>query len=216
MSGTEDGNGYYGSYVPDSFVYSDYHPDVVENVMNRQKSLVSKFKKAPHTGMFMILDDLGYDSKILREKSLRSLFMNGRHFNIFLCMTFQYLKDMPPAIRGNIDYIFILKDNSRENAEKLFQSFGGVFPDFPSFRHVMECCTENYECMVIDNTSNSKNLEDNVFWYKARMYDKPFKMGSPAFWQLHNQKYNKNYEQTMRKNNVDKKKTVNIRIKKLK
>lgn len=214
MSGTEDGNGYFSNYVPDSYVYSDYHPDVIENVLDRQRMMVKK--KLPNAGMFIVLDDLGYDQKTMREKSLRSLFMNGRHFKIFLMMTFQYVRDMSPAIRTNIDYIFILKDNSKENAEKLYQAFGGIFPNYDSFRHTMECCTENYECMVIDNTSHSRKKEECVFWYKAKVYDKPFKMGSAAFWALHKKKYDKHHDDKSRKNPEGQKKGPSIKIHKLK
>lgn len=211
MSGTEDGNAAYSKIIPDSFVYSDYHPDVIDNVMERQKQM--QLRKVANSGMFIVLDDLGFDAKILKEKSMRYLFMNGRHLNIFLCMTFQYVKDMPPAIRSNIDYVFINKDNSKENIEKLYSCFGGFFPNIDTFRHVMDNCTENYECMVIDNTSNSKHIEDNVFWYKAHFPTPKFRMGSPEFWALHNKKYNKDYG--MKRKTVVSKTKSQFKVKKL-
>ena len=35
------------------------------------------------------------------------------------------------------------------------------------FFQVMDQCTENYECLVINNNAKSNKLEDQVFWYKA-------------------------------------------------
>jgi hypothetical protein len=42
--------------------------------------------------------------------------------------------------------------------------------------------TENYECMVIDNKTQSNKLEDQVFWYKAS--EANFRMCSPDLWEL--------------------------------
>jgi hypothetical protein len=47
----------------------------------------------------------------------------------------------------------------------------------------MDSCTENFECLVIDNTSKSNRLEDQVFWYKADNHN-DFRLGSKEFWEL--------------------------------
>jgi hypothetical protein len=46
-----------------------------------------------------------------------------------------------------------------------------MFPTFESFCGVLDACTDNYECLVIDNATRSNNLEDLVFWYKASPHD---------------------------------------------
>ena len=45
----------------------------------------------------------------------------------------------------------------------------------------MDQCTQNYECLVIDNTSQSNKIEDCIFWYKAEMHG-DFRIGAPEFW----------------------------------
>ena len=45
----------------------------------------------------------------------------------------------------------------------------------------MDQCTENYECLVINNTSNSNKLEDCVFWYRADQHEE-YQIGSKQFW----------------------------------
>ena len=42
-----------------------------------------------------------------------------------------------------------------------------MFPTFESFAQVMDQCTENYECLVINNNAKSNKLQDQIFWYKA-------------------------------------------------
>ena len=119
--------------------------------------------------------------------------MNGRHWKILFMITMQYCMDLPPSLRANIDYIFIMRENIIQNREKLYKHFFGIFPTFDSFNEVMNQCTENYECLVLDNTSKSNKIEDVVFWYKAKIGRK-FKMGSPALWDHHRRNYNKNHD----------------------
>ena len=53
----------------------------------------------------------------------------------------------------------------------------------------MDACTENYECLVLDNTVKSNKIQDCVFWYKATVR-KGFKVGSPQLWNMHKKMYN--------------------------
>ena len=64
----------------------------------------------------------------------------------------------------------------------LFDNYASVFPSFEFFCQVMDQCTQNYECLVIDNTTQSSKLEDSVYWYKANMHG-DFRIGAPEFWQ---------------------------------
>ena len=191
MSGTEDGNGAFKKVMPDSFVYSQYEPDVLARLIKRQKRLCKN--NVPNSGVFLIIDDCTYDKKMLKDPNMRAVFMNGRHWKIWLVMTMQYMMDMGPDMRTNIDYVFVLRENIIQNRERLYKSFFGIFPTFDMFNQVMDQCTENYECMVLDNTSHSNRIEDCVFHYKARDLGK-FKMGSPEFWQVHRSVYNPRYD----------------------
>ena len=140
----------------------------------------------------MLLDDCMYDSKFLKDTCIRQCFMNGRHYNIFFMLTMQYVMDLPPALRANVDYVFILRENIIQNREKLYKSFFGIFPSFDMFSKVMDACTENYECLVLDNTVKSNKITDCVFWYKATVR-KGFRVGSPNLWKLHKKMYNPKY-----------------------
>jgi len=197
MSGTEESNEHYKEFIPDSFIYGDYEPDVIEKVINRQRDVVKKLKptekESVTNNVFMLLDDCMYDNKWTRDKNIRGIFMNGRHWKILFMITMQYCMDLPPSLRANIDYVFILRENIIQNREKLYKHFFGIFPTFDSFNEVMNQCTENYECLVLDNTSKSNKIEDVVFWYKAKIGRK-FKMGSPALWEHHRRNYNPKHD----------------------
>ena len=190
MSATEESNEHYKTMVPDLFIYSDFNADVITNLIAQQKAKLKKGNKEP---VFILLDDCMYDKKHMKHLNIRSIFMNGRHWNIFFMLTMQYCMDITPDLRANIDYVFILRENIRQNRDKLYKHFFGIFPDFNTFSEVMDQCTENYECLVLDNTSKSCKIEDCVFWYKARP-DRKFKIGSKSLWRHHKANYNPKHD----------------------
>ena len=191
MSGTEEGNGFYGSLVPKLFIHNEYNTAIIDNVLKRQRQVLKEVKAEinsygktnidPRT--FVILDDCLYDSKWARDKLMRLLFMNGRHWKIMLVITMQYPLGVPPVLRTNIDYVFILREPYIANRRRIYENYAGMFPTFESFCQVMDQCTENYECLVINNNSKSNDLKDQVFWYKADGHP-DFKLGSKKFWDL--------------------------------
>ena len=189
MSATEDGNHHYKSFVPDLFIYGDYDREAIERVLDRQKSISIRGQTPPSA--FLLLDDCMYDRKFMKDTCIRQCFMNGRHWKIFFMLSMQYCMDLSPDLRANVDYVFILRENIVQNREKLYKSFFGVFPNFNTFQKVMDACTENFECLVLDNTSKSNRVEDCVFWYKAAIR-KNFRCCAPQLWALHKQRYDPN------------------------
>ena len=191
ISGTEAGNGFYGKMVPKLFIHDEYNSAIIENILKRQKMVVRQLKKEteaygrstidPRT--FVILDDCLYDNTWARDKLMRLLFMNGRHWKLMLVITMQYPLGVPPNLRTNIDYTFILREPYIANRKRIYENFAGMFPTFESFCQVMDQCTENYECLVVSNNAKSNKLEDQIFWYKASGHG-DFKLGSKEFWEM--------------------------------
>jgi len=191
ISGTEAGNGFYASHVPKLFIHEEYNTLLIENVLRRQKTVLKQMKKEtlqyqrttidPRT--FVILDDCLYDASWSRDKMMRLLFMNGRHWKIMLIITMQYPLGIPPNLRTNIDYVFILREPYLTNRKRIWENYASMFPTLEAFCSVMDQTTENFECLVINNNSKSNKLHDQIYWYKAE--DHPaFKLGSKEFWDI--------------------------------
>ena len=191
ISGTEEGNGFYGKLVPKLFIHNEYNTAIIENILKRQRTVLKQIKKEIETykrstidpRAFVILDDCLYDATWTRDKMMRLIFMNGRHWKIMLVITMQYPLGVPPTLRTNIDYVFILREPYIANRKRIYENYAGMFPTFESFCQVMDQCTENYECLVINNNSKSNRLHDQVFWYKADNHN-DFRLGSKEFWDL--------------------------------
>lgn len=191
VAGTEEGNGFYNKLVPKLFIHNEYNTAIIENVLKRQRQVLKQIKKDvitykksnidPRT--FVILDDCLYDATWTRDKMMRLLFCNGRHWKVMLIITCQYPLGIPPMLRTNIDYVFILRESYISNRKRIYDNYCGMFPTFESFCQVMDSTTENYECLVIDNNVKSNKLQDMVYWYKGTDHN-DFKLGSKEFWEL--------------------------------
>jgi hypothetical protein len=68
----------------------------------------------------------------------------------------------------------------------------------------MDQCTENYECLVINNNTKSNKLQDQIFWYKADGHG-DFRLGSREFWELSKQLNDDEEEDQYDPNSVRKK-----------
>ena len=190
ISGTEAANQFYGSIVPKIFIHGEYKAEIVSNMLKRQKMAIEKLKTNDNIDprAFLILDDCLYDNTWIKNPDVRSLFMNGRHYKILFILTMQYALGIPPNLRTNIDYVFILRENYVSNRKRLYEHYAGMFPTFEMFCQVMDQCTENYECLVINNNAKSNKLVDQVFWYKADPHP-DFKIGAPQFWKYSQENY---------------------------
>jgi hypothetical protein len=191
ISGTEAGNGFFGSHVPKLFIHDEYNTAIIENILKRQKLVLKQVKKEKEAygrsnidpRAFVILDDCLYDNSWSKDKVMRLLFMNGRHWKIMLIITMQFPLGVPPNLRTNVDYVFILREPYISNRKRIYENYAGMFPTFESFCQVMDQCTENYECLVINNNSKSNKLDDQIFWYKAANHG-DFRLGAKEFWEL--------------------------------
>ncbi len=193
ISGTEAANEFYSSIVPKVFIHGEYKAEIISNILKRQKLAIEKMKtnKNIDPRAFLILDDCLYDNTWIKNPDVRSVFMNGRHYKLLFILTMQYALGIPPNLRTNIDYVFILRENYVSNRKRLFEHYAGMFPSFEMFCQVMDQCTENYECLVINNNAKSNKLVDQVFWYKAEPHAN-FRIGAPQFWKYSEENYSNN------------------------
>ena len=159
-----------------------------------------------------------YDKRMIRDTNIRGIFMNGRHWRVTFMLTMQYCMDLPPDLRANIDYVFILRENIIQNQEKIYKNFFGIFPQFSIFQDVINTCTEGYDCLVLDNTSKSNNIKDCVFWYRAKP-ERHFRIGSKELWNFNAKNYDKNSKnkaEELDQRKLKKKNAISVTVKKLK
>ncbi|AAR26836.1 FirrV-1-A12 [Feldmannia irregularis virus a] len=194
FSGTEESNGFYREFIPDLFIFDDSMvEEKLTQIVESQKKIGMQ-KQLGECGddvdsrIVVVLDDVGYKKNTLKCEILRQIFMNGRHHQISLIVACQYCMDLAIDLRTNADYVFVLKQNNMNSIKNLHETYFGSFEKKKDFQTVLEACTADYQCLVLDNTKPSTNTTDVCFWYKAK-YGKEYKFGCPLLWEYHGRWY---------------------------
>lgn len=175
---------YYDKFIPPILIHDKYKPELLDNLFERQKKALKDGWKNPNC--FLIFDDtLSEANQWKKDERINEIFYNGRHYKILFLLTMQTPMGIPPGLRGNIDYTFILRNTNAKNRKDLYENYAGMFSSKEIFEKVLDSCTENYNCLVIDNTTRSNKIEDQVFYYKAKVHeDDAFKLCNSSFWTI--------------------------------
>lgn len=175
ISKTEKVNPFYTKFCPDLYVYENYTPELIAKILERQELIIEKSEKKAKEGkkvdprLLLIMDDCLADAKSwAKDEGIRQLLMNGRHFHITYILTMQYPLGIPPELRANFDYAFILADTRKNMMKRYYENFAGMFDNVKEFETVLQELTDDHGSMVLNYRSKSAALVDQVFWYKAR------------------------------------------------
>ena len=195
FSGTEDSNGFFGEFFPDSFIYNGLDASELTPLDNFKKRQKIARQYIEPTGGYSwalnIIDDCTYDTAFLKKPIYKDLLKNGRHYAMLHILSLQYCLDIKPDIRVNINGVFILRESRLDIRKRLYENYGGCIPSFDMFCQIMDALTTDYTALYINNMSTSNKIEDTVFYYKAdpTKIPKDWKFGCKEFWQFHNERY---------------------------
>lgn len=188
-------------FHPDTYIYEGYNEQELAEFWANVKRMNGRRRRNNQQmyDCYLLLDDTGFDDRMWRSPTLKEMMMNGRQYHLTLIMCMQYMKGLQPSMRAQVDYLLILAEKSPEMLDRLWTCFtGGIFPDKPTFRKVLNKCTQNYKCLVIKNV-DIKHKKNEVFdgaveYYRAPKNMPRFRIGCRSMWVRHFQKYNEHYE----------------------
>ncbi len=200
ISKTERLNRFYGNFIPDIFIYENYSNELLSKVYSRQSKIfednekrIKDGKKPKDDRMMLIMDDcMSSKGSWVKEEPILELFFNGRHHHLSFILTMQYSLGIPPEMRSNFDYIFLLAEDFTNNRKRLYEHYAGMFPDFASFNDAFTVLTEDFGCMVINNKIHTTDITEKVFWFKAKETPR-FTMGSKKYKKHHKKYYDDNW-----------------------
>ena len=200
ISKTERLNRFYGDFVPDIYIYENYSNELLSKVYSRQSKIfednekrIKDGKKPKDDRMMLIMDDcMSSKGSWVKEEPILELFFNGRHHHLSFILTMQYSLGIPPEMRSNFDYIFLLAEDFTNNRKRLYEHYAGMFPDFASFNDAFTVLTEDYGCMVINNKIHTTDITEKVYWFKAKETPR-FTMGSKKYKKHHKKYYDDNW-----------------------
>ncbi len=220
ISPTEQSNQFFQKFIPKLFIHHEYQADIINNLLKRQKRLkkrINKYHEEIDERTYLVLDDCMYDNSWKKDKCMREVMFNGRHLGLDLTiMSIQDPMGMGPSFRANINYVFLVREPKMINKKKIYDNYCSMFPTFEIFSAVLDQCTENWGCLVIDNTSTSGKLEDQVFWYKADLHN-DFHVGPEEIWRYSDENYvdDDDDDDEININTFTKKKIPKLHVKKI-
>ncbi|MEM0354130.1 MAG: ATPase/DNA packaging protein [Thermoplasmata archaeon] len=202
---TDRMNSFYKYFFPDLFIHYDIKEDILKKILIRQTMMIEKAKvkskqgkKVDPSGILIMDDCLARKKSWAKDENILEILMNGRHYKLTYILTMQTPLGIHPELRLNFDYIFLLKEDSAINKKKLWDNYASMFPSLSAFEKVFSVCTKDYCSMVIDNRRPADNIQDKVFWFKAKK--RKFRFGSKSFQELHKKYYDPLY---MRRRNTN-------------
>ena len=177
-------------FIPKIVIHGEYSSSKVGDIIKRQRKQVKLHGENDlKASSFLLLDDCLHDAKLwAKDKHIKDIFFNGRHYALLFILAMQYPLGISPDLRTNIDYVFILREPIQKNRKKLYENYAGMFKTFQDFCTVLDQLTEDYGVMVINNRTNSNKIEDQVFYYKAKIHP-PFKLCAPELWKYSEEHY---------------------------
>lgn len=191
---------FFNDFIPKSFIYHDYKDHLFDKLFARQSVIINKNKKRLKQGKkqvdpraLLVMDDcMSFSKKFTKHEKFRSLMFEGRHYGITFIMTLQYCIGIEPELRGQFDYVVLLREDKYKDKKKLYEHYAGMFPNFRLFESIFDQLTDDFGCMVIDNSNSKSKIKDKIFWYKAKEV-KDFKVGNKKYWDFHKKAYDKKH-----------------------
>ena len=188
---------YYKYFFPDLFIHYEIKEVTLKKIMIRQSIMLDKEKNKKREGKkvnpcsVLVMDDcLAYKKSWSKDETILNILMNGRHYKLMYILTMQTPLGVPPELRFNFDYVFLLKEDSAINKKKLWDNYASIFQTLSLFNKVFSECTENFSSMVIDNRKPASTIQEKIYWFKAKK--RKFVFGSKTFRELHKKYYDPN------------------------
>lgn len=189
---TEFATNFFGKILPKQCKLGDINNDILEKMCNRQKGLIEYKNKYRITDREMnihnvvIMDNCVPDLMDLKwdkNKFFKFIFRCGKDAKISTIFTAPYPLKVPDHYIPSIDYVFILRDQDTKKKKKIFDMFCGMFSNFNKFQEVMDTCTQQYSCLVVDRTKpDATDLSDVVYWFRAPKDLRETHLGSEDLW----------------------------------
>ena len=166
---------FYSAFVPDSYIHYKFNTALIEKMLIRQNMMIEKAKtygnkngKIIDPRAFLLMDDCLADKKNwIKDETILELLYNGRHYKIMYILTIQDPMGIPPNIRSNFDYVFLLASDNNNIKKKLYDHYAGVFDTLAAFQKIFEVLTREFSSMVIINRGPRGSMSDKIMWYKA-------------------------------------------------
>ena len=139
--------GEWTAIVVDTAVLDTFDPEQISTLFDRQAAL--REDNVDNPGLLILDDCLGACN--LQSDLFTRMASAGRHYRVSIWLAAQHLFKIPPVIRGNADYLFVLGSQNDRVVKALWDEMGGLgFDSWRELRAYTAWAVENYGALAID------------------------------------------------------------------
>ena len=167
----------YDGVLTKTDIFYEFDKSIINEFIERQKVLNSEFfierqrmlnsEKNPNHRACIVLDDCMVEENF-RETELKSLIINGRHWNITTFVVMQYTSDIHPCIRTSFQGVFVFPNSNKSIHKKIWEQYAGCIPEFSQFCEILNSLPA-YTALFIDNRGMVDKWQDRIFQYTATL-----------------------------------------------
>lgn len=131
-------------------------------------SIIEEYKSIGNRTYLLPLTSIVFDACFYNPGQFTEVVKNGIVSNYLTIIADQYPQNEHLQSFARINFIFLLKDPNIDHVRKIFRNYDLIkFISLEDFNSIFDTYTQNHGCLVIKTNSNSTNIKDKFFWYKA-------------------------------------------------
>ena len=159
---TESVNNFYSSLVEKNCIFDSWNEEWANTLIEKMTTQNANKKKEEKKNILLILDDVMSDTNFAQSPALKKLYTRGRHINIGVIATCQYLYSLPPICRSNADWCIVGQMN-RQSIQLLAEEYLSGDLEKNDFVKLYNRSTKDYGFLVINNNSIKDDDLNNIY-----------------------------------------------------
>ena len=159
---TESVNNFYSSLVEKNCIFDSWNEEWANQLIEKMTTQNANKKKEEKKNILLILDDVMSDTNFAQSPALKKLYTRGRHINIGIIATCQYLYNLPPVCRANADWCIVGQMN-RQSIQLLAEEYLSGDLEKNDFVKLYNRSTKDYGFLIINNNSVKDDDLNNIY-----------------------------------------------------
>ena len=156
-----------------SLYQPEFNEEVVSEIMDTQKTIIEHIKKKNNSNklfsILIVLDDVADDTSQRNSKSLKSLFVKGRHSHISVILSSQKGSLLNPVCRVNADSVYLFKLRNFQDLELMINEFSALVGDKKEMMNIYKQAVEDKQYSFLYINLKAKNMNE-MFHIRFEQY----------------------------------------------
>lgn len=164
------------NFIPEQNRFLELDLEILHGIMKYQEEIIKEDPNGNHA-ILICIDDIVGSINNKQKNILNTIFILGRHLQIYLIYCVQSVKnEFTPTQRQNTDMIFIFNQSNFYNKEQLSLEYLSMSMDKKTGIKLIDTIAIDHQALVILNTDKSGSIENYIFKYTAEYPIKDFSL----------------------------------------